>query len=134
MEIEDIHFFLVNFCTFKGGVRIFNIWTISPGAIGIGEKYIKKKYLKAFQKIRLNVFQVWNLLHLGVPDNQILLHFGVPDNQVLLRFGVPDNQILLHLGVPGNCSSGPGMAGGDIFIEPLSGTPKWSKISIFKQK
>ena len=68
MEIEDIHFFLwilcPHFCTFKGGVRIFNIWTISPVAIEIVGK-LKKKILEKLSEnwikffSGLKIYSIW---------------------------------------------------------------------------
>ena len=36
--------------------------------------------------------QKYNLLHVGVPDNQISLYFGVPNNQISYCFDVPNNK------------------------------------------
>ena len=91
----------VCFGALREGVAIFNIFTISPVGIGMGEKMFKKYFLTP-RKCYLIFFRINILLYLGVPDNQILLHFSVPDNQILLHFGVPDNQILLHFSVPDN--------------------------------
>ena len=92
----------------KGGVTIFNIWTISPVGNGIGGKKIffeklPEKLIKFFSGLKF--YSIW-----VSQTTKFYSIFASPTTKLYSVLVFPKNQILLHLGVPDNCSSGSGMA------------------------
>ena len=104
IKVFVCYFLLICIFLLKGGVKVFNLWTISPVGIGIGKKMLKKKLTLKLSKNFIQFFQGLKFYCIWVsPTTKFYLILASPSTKFYsIRcprqpnfnpFGVPDNQI-----------------------------------------